>query len=646
MENPLRKHLSIWAAALFIFLGVGCDNNGGSESSWLEIQSLKAEPSVVRPGEKVVLTASVSGTDLAYTWRADAGSLSAADTNPVTWTAPDSVGGVSIHLEVADKEGAKALGFASVLVSVSPAGPVITSVNPAEAKAGSEVRVTGAGFGNGQGGGSLTIGGVAANDIFAWSDTEIRAAVPEGATTGAVKVILGGAESSPGALVVLWAKENPENAAIATAGGDQIYPRLIADGAGGAIVAWADFRNGTTSDLYAQRVNGAGAPQWAADGAAISMAANNQSFPQLASDGAGGAIVVWEDNRSGGSDIYAQRIDRDGAVRWTADGIPIATAAGAQFSPQVMSDGAGGAFIVWLDFRNGPGSDLYMQRVGGDGIVQWAADGVPLSIAAQPQQSPQLVPDGAGGAIVVWQDHRGGSADIYAQRIDGSGAVLWTANGIPLCAAAGNQQLPNLISDGAGGAIVVWQDMRSGVDKVYGQRVSGGGATAWAADGFLIAATPNPQTAPQIVSDGSGGAIIAWQEGAGGSDVFMQRVNGSGAAQWAPEGIPASAATDAQAFPQLVSDGSGGALVTWTDRRSGTNNDLYAQRINSAGVVQWTANGIPVATAANDQSTPLLASSPRIAPDGAGGAIIVWQDRRGGTAWDIYAQGVSAGGRQ
>ncbi len=67
---------------------------------------------------------------------------------------------------------------------------------------------------------------------------------------------------------------------------------------------------------------------------------------------------------------------------------------------------------------------------------------------------------------------------------------------------------------------------------------------------------------------------------------------------------PICTATGNQQVPTIVSDGSGGAIITWQDLRNGTNNDIYAQHVNASGVVQWTANGDTVCTAANDQSVP------------------------------------------
>ncbi|MCK4539487.1 MAG: hypothetical protein KAV42_11885, partial [Candidatus Krumholzibacteria bacterium] len=95
----------------------------------------------------------------------------------------------------------------------------------------------------------------------------------------------------------------------------------------------------------------------------------------------------------------------------------------------------------------------------------WIPDGV--EVAHYPTPDPDLseiVSDGAGGSIIVWQDNRNGDMDIYAQRIDSNGAVLWTIDGVPICTATGEQSIPRITSDGAGGAVVTWQDLRSGID--------------------------------------------------------------------------------------------------------------------------------------------------------------------------------------
>ena len=58
---------------------------------------------------------------------------------------------------------------------------------------------------------------------------------------------------------------------------------------------------------------------------------------------------------------------------------------------------------------------------------------VPLCTTSGTQYSPTIISDGAGGAIVTWYDYRSGNYDIYAQRILATGTVQWAANSVPLC---------------------------------------------------------------------------------------------------------------------------------------------------------------------------------------------------------------------
>ena len=104
----------------------------------------------------------------------------------------------------------------------------------------------------------------------------------------------------------------------------------------------------------------------------------NSGSPTMVSDGFGGAIITWHDKRSGDYDIYAQRVDASGNVLWTIDGVPICTASDYQNAPSIVSDGSGGAIITWGDDRNGGYPDIYAQRVDASGAEQWTKDGVPI----------------------------------------------------------------------------------------------------------------------------------------------------------------------------------------------------------------------------------------------------------------------------
>jgi predicted lipoprotein with Yx(FWY)xxD motif len=441
-----------------------------------------------------------------------------------------------------------------------------------------------------------------------------------------------------------WSGDPTVNNPISTAVSYQRNPTIVSDGSGGAIITWWDTRSGD-GDIYAQRINASGTVQWTTNGVPISIAANAQEYPTIVSDGAGGAIITWRDWRSTMNwDIYAQRINASGMALWTANGVPISTAAGYQEFPTIVSDGAGGAVITWDDYRSGTSNpDIYAQRINASGMVQWTANGVPISAAANAQEHTSIVSDGAGGATIAWVDGRSGTTnfDIYTQRINASGTVQWTVNGVPISTAANNQEFPTIANDGAGGAIITWQDYRSGATNsdVYAQRINASGTVQWSANGVPISTAVGSQVAPTIVSDSAGGAIITWYDyrnGTTNSDIYAQRINASGTVQWAANGVPVSTAARYQRDPTIVSDGVGGAIITWVDERSGPA-DMYAQRINASGMVLWTANGVAISTAVGDQLYPTTVS------ESGGGTIITWEDDRNNLA-DIYAQRVRGDG--
>jgi hypothetical protein len=206
----------------------------------------------------------------------------------------------------------------------------------------------------------------------------------------------------------------------------QVQPDICTDGAAGVIITWSDYRSTNNFDIYAQRVGPSGAIVWAVDGVVMNNnVAYDQSEPMIVSDGLGGAILSWTDKRTGTtSDIYAQRVNSTGAVQWTATGIIICTSAGDQIKSQLVSDGNNGAYITWEDHRNANNSDIYAQRIASNAAINWAATGFPICTESNDQLSPAIVSNGNLGAIVVWEDNRSGtSSDIYEVGFNTTGII-------------------------------------------------------------------------------------------------------------------------------------------------------------------------------------------------------------------------------
>ena len=85
----------------------------------------------------------------------------------------------------------------------------------------------------------------------------------------------------------------------------------------------------TVSLLFAVSLSALGGVRWNTNGVGIrTTSANNAISPQITSDGSGGAIVAWQDYRDGHYDIYSQRIDAVGNPYWPADGTGVRIAPG------------------------------------------------------------------------------------------------------------------------------------------------------------------------------------------------------------------------------------------------------------------------------------------------------------------------------
>ncbi|MBN2025617.1 MAG: hypothetical protein JW854_02475, partial [Actinobacteria bacterium] len=372
----------------------------------------------------------------------------------------------------------------------------------------------------------------------------------------------------------------PNGVALRGAGvaNDAYNPRIASDGSGGAIVTWMDDRSGSQWEIYAQRVDSSGTPQWTPDGVPLrgTGEADSADDPCITSDGSGGAIVAWMDFRSESQfDIYAQRVDSSGTPQWTPNGVMLRGTGEANdaSNPCIISDGSGGAIVAWEDNRNGL-DDIYAQRVDPSGTPQWTTNGVELrgTGVANAAENPCITSDGSGGAIVGWRDYRSISRwDIYAQRVDSSGITQWTDNGVELrgTGVANNASSPRITSDGSGGAIVAWSDLRSGSKyEIYARRVDSSGNPQWTDNGVELRGTGVASSAgnPRISTDGSGGAIVAWNDNRSGKeDIYARRVDSSGNPQWTDEGVELRGTGVAKnaSSPCITSDGSGGAIVAW-----------------------------------------------------------------------------------
>jgi hypothetical protein len=377
------------------------------------------------------------------------------------------------------------------------------------------------------------------------------------------------------------------------------------------------------------------------DGIAICTNVQAQYNTKLISDGVGGAVIVWTDFRSASSlDLYAQRIDKDGTPLWPLNGIGICTSSSDEDRTCLLRDIPDGFYIAFT--KHIPMTyyeyDVYAQRFDRNGSPLWVANGLALTTTVHTETPDSIISDEQGGVFISWSEAI--RANVFVQRIDGNGMIKWNTSGVSPNTISNGQSFIPIVSDKNKGCIAVWRD---GADRqVRAQRFNSEGSTLWNPNGIQVSSISlQSDEGPALLSDDSGGAFIVWSNG----DIYAQKINSNGSILWGTNGVAICTISNTQANPKLISDGTGGMIIIWTDCRNDISGnkitDLYAQRISRDGILLWTSNGVEICTAANYQLSPTVISS------GTGEIIITWQDRRYGGPYgpdDIYAQKINNSG--
>ena len=285
-----------------------------------------------------------------------------------------------------------------------------------------------------------------------------------------------------------WPSDPTRNLPVCTFAGDQELVQILADGHGGAWIAWGDGRVAfSQADIYVQKVLASGAvdPGWPADGLVMCSDLRQQLNGVMASDGSSGFVIAWTDPRttSTNPNIYMHHVLAAGArdPAWQSTGLGVCTAAGEQFFRLMVPDGAGGILLAREDDRTAAG-DIYAAHVSGSGVIDpaWPVNGLVVCTAAAAQNVARIVGDGSGGAVIARDDFRNSTtADVYARHLLANGSVdaAWPVNGQALCLAAGDQIIGGMLPDGSGGALLAWQHARARTTarETYATHVLGSG---------------------------------------------------------------------------------------------------------------------------------------------------------------------------
>lgn len=408
---------------------------------------------------------------------------------------------------------------------------------------------------------------------------------------------------------------------VASSAGAQTGPILV-NAPNGVYVAWTDRRD--TSGVWANRVDSSGVAE-SAIGFPVGPPDSAVAGLVATADGVGGMVLAWSDLRSAPRAIFANRIVASGSHQWTKNGVRVGTGTGTQYSPSIAPDGTGGVFVAWQRVTV-DSTGIYAQHLGPDGSPLWGGGGVMVCDSAGLRETPQIVADRLGGAVLCWNDYRSSNVQVFVQRLSSAGAPLWGRGGISIDGTRSTAR-GRLACQSDGTTVIMFQDpidTSPSPSGVYAQRLDVNGVSTYSGGNRVAISPVDPPMQPVAVfTRASGAALFVY---ASATDIRARVLASSGADVWGgTNGLAlASPAPAAASGVSAVSDGADGAWVTWTD-----GGAVRTQHVVAAGT-------LPMG------STPVTLSPATVRARGAaagallptGDFVTVWEDADTGGAPD------------
>ena len=411
---------------------------------------------------------------------------------------------------------------------------------------------------------------------------------------------------------------------------EEASPTVSGSNGGDFLVAWQSGATG--ADIRGRRVARSGVTSGASFD--VSIDAGVQSTPAATFAG-GNYVLTW---KSGPDEIWGARVGPTGIVldtTGTVGGVAIATGATILTDPDVSCD-ATSCLFAWEDR-----TDTVNNTTGIYGQLRAIADfavvggRITIDEGERSQNNVAMTPRTAGGGqLVLFDDRSIGIHNVSMVRVDGTGTVL---DADPLLVNTGerNSQRTPGYARSATGQLAVWRDSRVFGDDIMAMRFNASGGKV---DGTLgarvVSDAADTQTTPAIGFDGTQ-YVVVWSDSRNPTfDIFAARFLDDGT-NLDPAGIALATADRNQTAP-AVAAGGGGSLIAWIDESDPTTR---ADIVGAILAADGTFTSLDICRTDDAQQNPAIAWDPTSSV-----YVVVWEDFRNGTDFDVYATRVQPDG--
>lgn len=337
--------------------------------------------------------------------------------------------------------------------------------------------------------------------------------------------------------------------------------------------------------------------------------------PQIAVDGNGKGIAVWNENDGTDNSIYIRWYYGE-AIGWGSATL-VESGNDDPYYPKIAMDAAGNATVVWNQW-DGTADSAYAARY--NTTTGWGV-GVPIESVSNNAGSPRIAMDPSGNAIAVWTNIAAGGNVIHANRYDydaATGTGSWGSE-VLIQNVGGNAQQAQIAMDASGNAIAVWMLYDPPNNTIRANRYIAS-TDSWGAEASIGNSYANSR-GPWLAMSASGSAVALWMR-SGGTLTERLVVANHYIGGWGTASAIQLGSEHHSSVIQVAMDASGNGIAVWM-RRDGTTFNIYANRYTANcyadGSGCWLLDPELIENLSGD------ATDPQIAMDDNGNAIAVWQ---------------------
>lgn len=453
-------------------------------------------------------------------------------------------------------------------------------------------------------------------------------------------------------LNAVWTDNNMENTLISDVNSRQETPKISYDDSGNLYCSFFSYEN-NNYNMRLQYFDWVGNYLWSESGSMVSDHTSMSWLTDydLTVDNYDNAILVFSDYRTSALKPYIYKISSNGDDVWGSDGLFLSSSeSDFEASPvcAVLSDNS----VVTTWQRELPDRiELPFQRIGSDGEYLWDMTGEVLASENEENYTwPQIVAVEDSKFIVVWCKDTGPYyapiRHIYAQKFDQFFNQMWEED-VPITTAGGISAWthPKVKSDGMGGVLVDWYDDRDedNIFEIWTQRVDGSGEIMFDENGLeLTTLESNNHAYPHSVYlSESNQYAYAWTEFNSSQTqfgIYSQLITAQGELLWNDSGFELLPVNSINKEPIALRETDEGFIMIYSENfaENSLNNYIKALSIDTDGNEVWDSPTVISAVG----SEKMHYNVSKIKYDQI---VTTWQDNRT-TPTKVYAQNIHMNG--